>query len=58
MKNEREEFAAKMEIRISETAEPCGSVLDILAEILVDIHESRKAEQAREKQEGSDPCQT
>jgi hypothetical protein len=52
MKDEQKEFAAKMEVRMSETAEARGSVLDILCDILIDIHESKKAE-ASEKQEGA-----
>jgi hypothetical protein len=56
---QRQETQPTFEFRAAENAGTCsGDALDILAEILVDIHESKKQEQARAKQEGGDACQT
>lgn len=58
MRQQKDNPQPRFEFRIAENAETCGSVLGALAALLVEIDESKQAEQAGAKQEGGDACQT
>jgi hypothetical protein len=51
----RQQTEPVFEFVIDENAESCGSALDILCDILIDIEESKRAERTREPERG-DAC--